>query len=773
MELHDKLETKFRLDVNQKKALQKLKIFSVADLLFHFPVRYSDLSIVKNIAELIPGEMATVYGKISKLKTKKGFRSRISMAEGEIEDLSGKIKITWFNQAYLAKMLHDGENVKLTGKVTKGKNSTYLANPEFEKLPYLPIDMHEMLFAKNNLPNSGFSYPIYAETRGITSKWFYHAIEKIFSAKGGSASGGKEIRFLDTFEDYIPSEILKKYHLPTLKTALVWIHKPKNKADAESARKRFAFEEVFCIQLERQHDKFEYRKNKSFRIEPNKKELEDFLKRFPFKPTNSQQKSIETILADMAKNFPMSRLLEGDVGSGKTAVAATATYTVVKQRPFDYALGKPQSFGNLQVAYMAPTEILATQHFESFIEYFKHLPINVGLITGSGCRKFPSKSNPNTWTTISRAQLLKWVANGEIPILIGTHALIQKTVKFKNLALVVIDEQHRFGTTQRRKLVRKDNIAPHLLSMTATPIPRTLALTIYGDLDLSLLSEMPAGRKQIITEIITPNKRSETYEKIKVELKNGRQLYVICPRIFEVDEESPADSPLAGSLSRPAGLALPLGASACETPRKRKSASDSNSLEMKSVVAEAKRLKKEIFPEYEIGILHSKMSKEKKEKVMQDFSAGKINILCATSVVEVGVNVPNATIIIIEGAERFGLAQLHQLRGRVIRSTYQAYCYIFAEAKTEKTIARLKALKTAKNGFELAELDLTLRGAGELGGTKQWGITDLGMEAIKNIKMVEAARTEAITLIEEDPELSKYPLLKAKVKQKTSEFHFE
>jgi ATP-dependent DNA helicase RecG len=729
MELHDKLEEKFRLDINQKKALRRLKIFSIADLLFHFPVRYSDISEVKKIADLIPGDIATVYGKVLKLKTKKAFRSRIPMAEGEIEDLSGKIKITWFNQAYLAKMIHDGENVKLTGKVTQGKNGIYLANPEFEKMPDMPIDSHDTLFRPPRLPGTppsrgekytGFSYPIYAETRGITSKWFYHAIEKIFKEKT-----------LDNIKDYIPEEILKKYHLPTLKTALVWIHKPKNKKDAESARKRFAFEEVLCIQLERQHDKFEYRKNKSFQIKQNEKGVEEFLQRFPFNATNSQKKSIETILEDMAKNFPMSRLLEGDVGSGKTAVAATASYVTVQQRP------NGQSFGNLQVAYMAPTEILATQHFESFIEYFKHLPINIGLITGSGCRKFPSKVNPGSWTTISRAQLLKWIANGEIPILIGTHALIQKTVKFKNLALVVIDEQHRFGTAQRRKLVRKDNIAPHLLSMTATPIPRTLALTIYGDLDLSLLDEMPPGRKQIITEIITPNKRDDTYKKIGLELKNGRQLYVICPRIFEPDPEKEM------------------------------------ALNVKSAVAEAKRLKKEIFPEYEISVLHSKMSKEKKEKVMQEFSEGKINILCATSVVEVGVNVPNATVIVIEGAERFGLAQLHQLRGRVIRSSHQAYCYIFAEAKSEKTIARLKALKTAKNGFELAELDLTLRGAGELGGTKQWGITDLGMEAIKNIKMVEAARIEAVRLIEEDPELVKYPLLKQKVHEKAGEFHFE
>lgn len=726
MQLSDKLETKFRLDEKQKKALHRLKIFSVADLLFHFPVRYSDISEVKRIEDLIPGDMATVYGKVSKLKTKKAFRSKIPMGEGEIEDLSGKLKIIWFNQAYLAKMMKSGDMVKLTGKATSGKNGLYLANPEFEKMPDMPIDGHDTLFKKNGKENIGFSYPVYAETRGITSKWFYHAIEKILKEKT-----------LDDIEDYIPEDILKKYHLPSLKSALIWIHKPKNKKDAESARKRFAFEEVFQIQLERQHDKFTYRQNKSFRVTTEAKKVEEFIKRFPFQPTSSQEKSIETILEDMGRNFPMSRLLEGDVGSGKTAVAATASYITVNQRPYDFVKNKFQTFGNLQVAYMAPTEILATQHFESFIEYFKHLPVNIGLITGSTCRKFPSKLNKDGWTDISRAQLLKWVGNGEIPILIGTHALIQKKVKFKDLALCVIDEQHRFGTAQRRKLVRKDNVAPHLLSMTATPIPRTLALTIYGDLDLSLLDEMPLGRKPIITEIITPNKREETYEAIRNELKNGRQLYVICPRIFEPDPEKEL------------------------------------ALNVKSAVAEAKRLKKEVFPEYEIDVLHSKMTKIKKEEAMQSFVEGETNILCATSVVEVGVNVPNATIIIIEGAERFGLAQLHQLRGRVIRSNYQAYCYIFAEAKSEKTMERLKALKTAKNGFELAELDLALRGAGELGGTKQWGITDLGMEAIKNIKMVEAAREEATRLIDKDPELVNYPLLKKKIKERVDEFHFE
>ena len=432
----------------------------------------------------------------------------------------------------------------------------------------------------------------------------------------------------------------------------------------------------------------------------------------------------------------MSRLLEGDVGSGKTAVAAAIAYAVTTSRPKD-TKGNLQNFGTLQTAYMVPTEILAKQHFESFIKYFRHLPLNIALITGSGARKFPSKINPEGWTDISRNQLLKWVENGEISIVIGTHALIQKTVKFKHLALAIIDEQHRFGTAQRQKLVGKETILPHLLSMTATPIPRTLALTLYGDLDLSLLDEMPEGRKQIITEIVTPDKRKKVYEDIKKELVAGRQLYVICPRIEEPDPDK------------------------------------ENTLLAKSVTEEAKRLKEDIFPEYTIGILHSKMTPENKEKIMLEFKEKKLDILVATSVVEVGVNVENASLIIIEGAERFGLAQLHQLRGRVLRGNHQAYCYVFPETTSDKTVERLKALKTAKSGFELAEFDLVQRGAGELYGRKQWGISDLAMEAIKNLKMVEAARTEASHIIGKDPKLEHHPHLKNYLESKEQKIHFE
>jgi len=719
MELKSQITDEFRLTEDQKKGLKKLGLETINDLLFYFPARYSDLSKIKEIKNLEPGEFASVYGKILTIEIRKAFRKKIPMAEGIIEDASGQIKVIWFNQAFIGKILHKGEIVKLTGKVTAGKKGIYLANPEYEKINEIPI-FTDSLFSNGGQPVSDLHYPIYSETHGITSKWLFHAMEKIFR------SG-----IIDTINDYVPEEITKRYGLPNLRTALFWIHMPKREEDAMVARKRFAFEEVFFIQLERGHDRYEYDKNKSFMIEIDKKELGNFLSLFPFNPTLAQEKAIEEIINDLNKKRPMSRLLEGDVGSGKTLVAAMAAYATVSNRP------ENKDFGNLQVAYMAPTEILANQHFESFIQYFKHLPINIGLITGSGCKKFPSKINPNGFTDISRTQLLKWVAGGEIPILFGTHVLIQKTVKFKNLALVIIDEQHRFGVNQRMKLAHKTGFAPHFLSMTATPIPRTLALTIYGDLDLTLLDEMPAGRKQVITEIVPPDKRQETYEKIRAELMTGRQAYIICPRIEEPDPEK------------------------------------ERVLQVKSVTAEAKRLKEEVFSEYEIEIIHSKMTKDKKEKVMKEFYAGKINILVATSVVEVGVNVPNATIIIIEGAERFGLAQLHQLRGRVIRSTYQTYCYVFTESKSAKSIERLKALQTAKNGFELSELDLMLRGAGELGGGKQWGISDLGMEAIKNIKMVEAARAEAQAIINHDPELLNYPDLKAMVKNKVGEFHFE
>jgi ATP-dependent DNA helicase RecG len=713
---------------DQKKALQKLGLNTPEDFLYHFPSRYGDTSEMKSIGSLVAGEAAVVFGKIIGLKTGKAFVKRTPISEGYIEDETGRLKVIWFHQPYIAKMIHDGALVRAEGKISERKGVLGMMNPKIETVATVPTGVGDSLFGSEGEAHS--LYPVYPESRGVTSNWLYHSIQKIL--KSG---------ILDELKDPIPDYILKTYNLPSLATALVWIHAPLKKDDALAARKRFAFEEVFFIQLQKKKERLLWQKEPAFTIEKSASDIEKFVARFPFKATEAQAKAIESIMTDFRSGHAMSRLLEGDVGSGKTAVAAATAYSVITSRP------KGQDFGRLQVAYMAPTEILAKQHFESFIQYFTYLGINIGLITGKECRKFPSKTNPKEWTNISRAQLLKWVENGEIPILIGTHALIQKSVKFKHLAYVIIDEQHRFGTAQRQKLAKKDKINPHLLSMTATPIPRTLALTIYGDLDLTLLDQMPAGRKPIITEIVLPNERENTYEKIKQELKAGRQVYVICPRI-----DPPAEDGI------------------------RAGEPDLTTLQTKSVVEEAERLEREVFPEYKnkIGVLHSKMLPADKESVMEQFKLGEIKILVATSVVEVGVNVPNATVIIIEGAERFGLAQLHQLRGRVIRSNDQAYCYVFADSKTQKTVDRLKAFKNSSNGFELAEYDLKLRGPGELSGNKQWGISDIGMEALKNIKMVEAARTEAEYLLTNDFEFEKYPILKDKlIKRKEGEIHFE
>ncbi len=738
MKLIDKIDKWFRLDTTQVKALAKLGLYNIRDLLYYFPSRYTDISEIRHINTLTAGETVTILGAISKLKTKKGFKSKIPMGQALLSDITGEINIIWFHQPYLAKMLKEGAIVRVTGKISESK--TYgltLTNPTINPESVLPIDLHDSLFNKDQ-KNNQFGYPVYGESRGITSLWIYHAIRKIL----------KEDIVRDIV-DYLPIDIVKKYKLPALHTALVWIHLPQKKEHAEIARKRFAFEEVFFIQLARQQERKAYQELFSYKLIISEKDIKDFVSRFPFTPTKAQNDALCAILDDLKKDVPMSRLIEGDVGSGKTFVAATVAYAVIKNRPPKKSpLGGTrdglQTFGSLQTAYMAPTEVLATQLFENFIQYFEHTGISIALITGSGCRKFPSKSahwengaQVKTWTNISRNQLLKWVKNGEIPIVIGTHALVSKSVEFQDLGLVIIDEQHRFGTNQRMKLAKKEGHAPHYLSMTATPIPRTLALTIYGDLDLSIIDQMPEGRKTVITEIVSPAKRTDAYEKIKKELAEGRQVYVICPRINEPDPDKEL------------------------------------SLQMKNVTTEAKRLQKEVFPNYKIGIMHSKMTKQKKEDIMQEFKDHEIDILVATSVIEVGVNVENATSIIIEGAERFGLAQLHQLRGRVIRSTHQSYCYLFAEAKTTKTMDRLKALTKATNGFELAELDLSLRGAGLLGGGKQWGITDLGMEAIKNIKMVEAARSEAIKLVADDKNLKSTPLLAQALLEKNLDLHFE
>ncbi|MFM2357497.1 MAG: ATP-dependent helicase RecG, ATP-dependent helicase RecG, partial [Candidatus Parcubacteria bacterium] len=462
MELTSLITEKFKLAENQQKALKKLRLKTIEDLLYHFPVRYGDIASIRHVKEIKAGDHVALYGVLSNLSLGKSFKKKTAMAKATLTDDTGSIEMVWFHQPYIAKMLTDNTLVRAEGVITDRKGVLYMTNPETEVVKDAPLKVGNSIFGN---PENQIAYPVYAESRGITSKWFYHALQKILKS-------GLHEKIVDP----IPPLVLKKYNLPTLSSSLVWIHTPQKESDRIAARKRFAFEEIFLIQIEKHQERLEYQKHPSFVVEKEDKEIEGFIKRFPFIATQAQQKAIKDILEDFKEDHAMSRLLEGDVGSGKTAVAAATVFAITTTRP-PKAQGKneQQNFGNLQTAYMAPTEILAEQHFESFIQYFAYLGIQIGLITGSGCKKFPSKLSPTKATDISRSQLLKWVENGEIPILVGTHALIQKEVKFKNLAYIIIDEQHRFGTKQRAKLRQKeDAILPHLLSMTATPIPRTL-----------------------------------------------------------------------------------------------------------------------------------------------------------------------------------------------------------------------------------------------------------------------------------------------------------
>lgn len=714
----DALTTHFRLTPGQLSALRRLGVTTIEDLLRHFPTRYESAGASGTARHLIPGEKVTLFGSLSGLKAKKLWKSRRNVTEGWFEDSTAKVKVMWFNQPYIASYVPQEQAVQVTGTVGGSAERPYIANPEVEAVP--DGVMPEGMFASNESDEAPKLFPIYPESRGITSRWFFHALERIFASEVHKH-----------MQDPIPADIRTRYNLPDLSSALIWIHAPEKRTHAEAARKRFAFEEIFALQVVRARERAENDAEPSFAVQSAGIQAEKFLTSLPFAATHAQTRAIADIVSDFGKPHPMARLLEGDVGAGKTMVAAASAYAVVTSRP------PGRVSGTLQVAYMAPTEILAQQHFRSFIEYFKDLPISIALMTGSGCQKFPSKLSRSEPTDISRAQLLKWIQSGEIAMLVGTHALIQKSVKFQHLAYAIVDEQHRFGTRQRRELAHKGDAAPHFLSMTATPIPRTLALTMYGDLDISLLDELPPGRAKITTKIVKPEKRTQAYEAIRSELKKGRQAYVICPRIEEPD------------------------------PKK------INALMAKSAKAEAKRLQSDIFPEYAVGLMHGAMKPDEKDEVMKEFNAGTIDILVATSVVEVGVNVPNATAILIEGAERFGLSQLHQLRGRVMRSSHPPLCFLLPETKSDISMKRLKALENSDDGFKLAEADLENRGAGDLFGRKQWGVSDLGMEALKNVKLIQAARTEAQALIERDPTLTQHTALAERVASAGQELHGE
>jgi len=529
---------------------------------------------------------------------------------------------------------------------------------------------------------------------------------------------------------------------------------------AERARARFSFEELFLIELSVLKERLKLEKEKAPSIPINVELIKEFVNSLPFKLTDAQRKCAWQILKDMEKSRPMSRLLEGDVGSGKTVVAVIAALNTIK--------------AGYQVAFMAPTEILAKQHFQEVTKLLQPFKVRIALLTGKE-DKIISQKLKNEILEISRNKLLDKARKGEIDILIGTHSLIQDKVKFGNLGLCIIDEQHRFGVEQRARLCQgyggQAKLVPHLLSMTATPIPRTLALTIYGDLDLSILDEMPKGRKKIITKVVPPRERGKAYHFIRKRVREGEQIFVICPRIEKTQKSK--INPF-GKLRIDAEQSRSTKSYPVESGTKLKTKEELLSwTEAKAVNEEYEKLSKEIFPDLKVGMLHGRMRPKEKEKIMKDFKQKKIDILVSTSVVEVGIDIPKATVMMIEGAERFGLAQLYQFRGRVGRSDLQSYCFLFTESPAKRTRQRLEAIVRAQNSFELAQKDLEIRGPGSLFGSRQWGIPDLAMENLKNLPLVEKTRQAAGELLEEDPELKKYPSLRGGLKNFEKRIHLE
>ena len=729
------------------KKLNKLGIKTLGDLVYHLPFRYEDFSNITPIANLKPAstersrsvsksqtvlgfskkpilnEISCIKGIIKNIENTRAWKRQMDITTAIVEDGTGSIKAVWFNQGFIEQNLKQGDEIYLAGKVKLGKTGLFLSSP-----------IYEIADSSGSTKHSGRIVPIYQETVGLTSRWFRNFLAKTLP------------QITQNLKEFLPAEILKEHNLLPFSQALYQAHFPDSMEMAEKAKNRFAFEELFLIELFVLRERMKINQQKSPSIPIKADEIKKFVDSLPFKLTDSQKKCAWQILKDTEKTNPMSRLLEGDVGSGKTLVALIGALNCFKN--------------GYQSAIMAPTEILATQHFKTAAILLRKSKIKIALLTGKKDQIISQKLGyekdgqfmPET-IEISRTKILEKAKKGEIDLLIGTHALIQDKVKFGNLGLVVVDEQHRFGVAQRAKLCQKtkngQGLIPHLLSMTATPIPRTLALTIYGDLDLSLLDQMPQGRKPIITEIFAPDKRERAYEFIRKRLKNNEQCFIICPRID-------VPSPPLGSADRGAG-----------------SARTNFWVTAKTVKEEYEKLSKEIFPEFKVALIHGKLKVAEKEKIMRDFKNNKTQVLVSTSVVEVGVDIPQATVILIEGAEHFGLAQIHQFRGRVGRNDIQSYCFLFADSPSKNTKARLSAILKAKNGFELAEKDLEIRGPGSLIGAKQWGISDIAMANLNNLQLIETTRAEAKILLTKDPFLRQYTVLSQKIANFGQRIHLE
>jgi ATP-dependent DNA helicase RecG len=659
------------------KALKEMGLYTVEDLLLYFPRTYEDLSQFKQILEAKDGEIITTKGYLHGIKVIPTKKRKMKLVKAMFhDDYGAEAEVVWFNQPHLVRTLPMNKEVVIAGKVQYQYGKVILQSPEVE--PVKEVQIH-----------AGVTVPIYPQHEVITSKWLRNKIHPLLYL-------AKEL------EEILPEEIIKEERLISKSEAVKEVHFPSSSAKLKKAQDRLGYEELFLLQLNAVKTKEEWKNSRSSDspikgMEMDPEFVKDFFSTLPFTPTGAQKVTIYEILKDMERPFPMMRLLEGDVGSGKTIVAVMALFQAVK---YGY-----------QAVIMAPTEVLARQHLVSiskFVENFESKlpqknPINIQLLVGSLKAK-------------EKKAIKSAIKDGSVDIAIGTHALIQESVGFDRLGLIVIDEQHRFGVKQREVIVKQGS--PHVLHMTATPIPRTLALVAYGDQDLSVINELPPGRQPIITKIVPPKHRETVYKFVEGKIKEGQQAYVICPLIDESD-----------------------------------------TLEVKSVKAEHENLTR-IFSQFNVGLLHGKMKPAEKEGVMQQFKDGNIDILVSTSVIEVGVDVQNATIMLIEGSERFGLSQLHQFRGRVGRSDVQSYCFLYTNSSSELTFTRLKAMVDYTDGFKLAEIDLKLRGPGEVYGIRQSGLPDLKMANMLDGILLDRVRKAAEKIVEKSSDLVKYPKLK-------------